>query len=72
MQHLGPEAVCDRCLRPFGDDLDGIRRHLETEASTLATKEANFRATLSERQAEGERQRTKVEETGARASSSSA
>lgn len=28
---LGPDTICDRCHRPFGDDLDEIRNHLNSE-----------------------------------------
>ncbi len=32
---LGPDSVCDRCLRPLGDDLTTIRRHLGDELDSL-------------------------------------
>ncbi len=35
MAELGPESICDRCLRPFGDSLPEIRTHLEGEKSRL-------------------------------------
>jgi len=35
MDQIGPEAVCDRCHRPFGDDLEGIKKHLKQELAEL-------------------------------------
>ncbi len=47
---LGPESVCDRCLRPMGDDLESIKSHLgqeldqlKQEVQTLAEKQATLR-----------------------------
>jgi len=35
---FGPESVCDRCLRPLGDDLPGIRSHLQQELDALSDR----------------------------------
>jgi exonuclease SbcC len=35
IEDLGPDSVCDRCLRPMGDDYLKIRRHLSTEQEEL-------------------------------------
>ena len=35
IRELGPDAVCDRCLRPYGNDLASIREHLNTELSEV-------------------------------------
>ncbi|MCP4684052.1 MAG: SMC family ATPase [bacterium] len=37
MDQIGPEAVCDRCHRPFGADLPGIKKHLKHELSELTS-----------------------------------
>ncbi len=36
INQFGPESVCDRCQRPFGDDLHGIKDHLNKELSKLS------------------------------------
>lgn len=39
-EQIGPDAVCDRCHRPFGDDLVSIKSHLADElVELLATGE---------------------------------
>jgi len=43
---VGPDAVCDRCHRPFGDDLPAIRNHLESEHALLAESLAVHRERL--------------------------
>jgi len=35
---IGPETICDRCHRPFGDDLPAIKKHLEDERIQIADK----------------------------------
>ncbi|MEA2031741.1 MAG: SMC family ATPase [candidate division Zixibacteria bacterium] len=36
---FGPESVCDRCLRPLGNDLPVIKQHLTDEMDQLHGKE---------------------------------
>lgn len=31
IERLGPDSVCDRCLRPMGNDYAGIKEHLDSE-----------------------------------------
>jgi len=38
IEELGPDSVCDRCLRPMGDDYHKIRKHLLEEETGLYEK----------------------------------
>jgi exonuclease SbcC len=38
IEELGPDSVCDRCLRPMGDDYAKIRKHLLKEQEDLDRK----------------------------------
>ncbi|MFQ6031318.1 MAG: AAA family ATPase [Candidatus Zixiibacteriota bacterium] len=38
IEELGPDSVCDRCLRPMGDDYHKIRKHLLEEQGQLYKK----------------------------------
>lgn len=38
IEELGPDSVCDRCLRPMGSDYHGIREHLLKEQRELKQK----------------------------------
>lgn len=38
IEELGPNSVCDRCLRPMGDDYHKIRKHLLGEQRELDKK----------------------------------
>jgi len=38
MSAVGAEATCDRCGRAFGEDLDSIRRHFESELTRTETE----------------------------------
>lgn len=38
IEELGPNSVCDRCLRPMGDDYHKIRKHLLEEQEQLDKK----------------------------------
>ena len=51
---IGPEAVCDRCHRPFGDDLPGIRTHLEEERAGLEARITGLKMKLDEVRKVGE------------------
>jgi exonuclease SbcC len=35
IERLGPDSVCDRCLRPLGEDYPKIKEHLTTELDKL-------------------------------------
>ncbi|RKX29255.1 MAG: hypothetical protein DRP47_02145 [Candidatus Zixiibacteriota bacterium] len=39
---FGPDSVCDRCLRPLGDDLPAIKKHLTDEMTQLHQQESVF------------------------------
>ena len=38
IEQLGPDSVCDRCLRPMGSDYHRIREHLRDEQRQLETR----------------------------------
>jgi exonuclease SbcC len=38
IEELGPNSVCDRCLRPMGDDYHKIKKHLLKEQEELGKK----------------------------------
>jgi exonuclease SbcC len=38
VEELGPESVCDRCLRPMGPDYQSIRQHLLEEQGRIGEK----------------------------------
>ncbi len=55
---FGPESVCDRCLRPLGDDLESIRQHFGQELDQLRGDIADLsagQARLKESGAESKR-----------------
>ncbi|RKX27269.1 MAG: hypothetical protein DRP45_01480, partial [Candidatus Zixiibacteriota bacterium] len=60
--NIGPDAVCDRCHRPFGDDLPRIREHLNAELKTYVKAGEELMESLEVRQAEGEKLKTRVKE----------
>ena len=62
---LGPDSVCDRCLRPLGDDLPGIRSHLEGEMRTLEAKLQACDIELAELKDSGEKLRQETRKLAA-------
>jgi exonuclease SbcC len=38
IEKLGPDSVCDRCLRPMGTDYEKIRQHLTVELNQIEEK----------------------------------
>jgi len=38
IEKLGPDSVCERCLRPMGDDYPKIREHLSSELEKIGEK----------------------------------
>ncbi len=38
IEELGPDSVCDRCLRPMGSDYHDIRQHLLDEQGKIEEK----------------------------------
>jgi len=59
---FGPESVCDRCGRAFGDDLEGIREHLSCEVGELTEKLAGLDRTTATMTETGLRLRHRVDE----------
>jgi len=53
IEELGPNSICDRCLRPMGDDYHKIRKHLLEEQGELNKKLQAL-----------EKERSKVKEEG--------
>jgi len=53
IQKLGPEAVCQSCLRPFGKDYEEIERHFDQELLTLQKKGEPSKRRLAEIEKEG-------------------
>ncbi|MBU8934051.1 MAG: SMC family ATPase [candidate division Zixibacteria bacterium] len=51
--NLGPDSTCDRCLRPLGDDLPSIRKHLNEEMGRLAQQDNEASQQLNTLKAEG-------------------
>ena len=43
---MGPDSVCDRCGRRLGDDLAGIKAHLEGESQELTASAENLTGAL--------------------------
>jgi exonuclease SbcC len=52
---FGPESVCDRCLRPLGDDLPEIKAHLNKELSGLQTAAGKLGRQLQSKGNEGKK-----------------
>ncbi len=46
IKSLGPNSVCDRCLRPLGDDYDSIYNHLQSEIKELEREKTDTRRKL--------------------------
>jgi exonuclease SbcC len=53
IEKLGPDSVCDRCLRPFGADYLKIREHLNSELQKIREKVNSFK-----------NQKTEIEKAG--------
>ncbi len=54
MDQMGPEAVCDRCHRSFGEDLPGIKEHLKKELSELGAGQSAAESSLKTLTEKGE------------------
>ncbi len=57
---IGPDTVCDRCHRPFGDDLPAIKAHLDREHRELMGRLQTFKEQIPAKQANGEKLREEV------------
>ncbi|MEW6411643.1 MAG: SMC family ATPase [Candidatus Zixiibacteriota bacterium] len=60
IEQLGPDSICDRCLRPFGEDYDGIRGHLGSELEKLQQEMKRLDGELVVRKKSGEELATEV------------
>ena len=58
---IGPEAVCDRCHRPFGDDLPKIREHLSDELAGLDREIERQNSELEQQRSRGRELRGQLE-----------
>ena len=54
VREVGPDTVCERCLRPFGDDLPRIKQHLTEEYAKVEQLCITLRESLASFQKEGE------------------
>jgi len=61
IRQVGPDAVCERCRRPFGDDLPSIKEHLTVEYVTLEQVCVQHRQALTRFQDEGAALKREVE-----------
>lgn len=65
IEKLGPDSVCDRCLRPMGDDYHKIKKHLLEEQEQLDRKLQTLEKEKNKIKEEGKglkQTRTKLEE----------
>lgn len=61
IQEVGPETICERCLRPFGNDLPRIKEHLTVERAQVERTCVSLRDSLAEFLQEGETLRREAE-----------
>lgn len=64
---IGPETVCDRCHRPFGDDLPKIKEHLEKDLAQLEHDLGESETRVAEIRRSGESLKAHVDVLVARA-----
>jgi exonuclease SbcC len=67
IQNIGPETVCDRCHRPFGDDLPKIREHLDSELRQLVVRLETADHEISAIQTVGGKMKAQLAEASAKA-----
>jgi len=48
IQNLGPDAVCEFCLRPFGEEFETIEEHFDRELFSLGQRAEPMKARLAE------------------------
>jgi exonuclease SbcC len=61
IEDLGPDSVCDRCLRPMGKDFQKIRSHLLVEMDKLDKELTRLNGEKSKVEMEGKRLREQKE-----------
>jgi len=59
---LGPDSVCDRCLRPLGNDLPEIKAHLSNELSQLDAQVQELNSRLRVKEEEGTKLKASAQE----------
>lgn len=59
IESLGPDSVCDRCLRPMGPDYDKIRKHLLEERRRLEERESSLQKERNSIKDKGQRLKEK-------------
>jgi len=59
---LGPDSVCDRCRRPFGDDFEAIKAHMDAELGEIRGNIESQEELLETTKATGEKLRKEVSE----------
>jgi len=73
IEELGPDSVCDRCLRPMGDDYQKIKAHLSEDRKKIDKKLKELKAQkeevekrgkgFKEMRAEKEKDKEKIQRT---------
>jgi len=53
INEFGPDSVCDRCLRPLGDDLEEIKKHLNREKTELTEQLKQLETELEKKEKTG-------------------
>ncbi|UCE25527.1 MAG: SMC family ATPase, partial [Candidatus Zixiibacteriota bacterium] len=59
---LGPDSVCERCRRPFGEDYETIKAHISEELALLSDTVSKVEAQLGKQRTSGEDLRKLVAE----------
>lgn len=62
IEELGPDSVCDRCLRPMGKDYERIREHLLSELKEIEEKEKELKEKKDESESRGKKIKEKKAE----------
>ncbi|MEW6051370.1 MAG: SMC family ATPase [Candidatus Zixiibacteriota bacterium] len=62
IDRIGPDTVCDRCRRPYGNDLPMIKAHLEAELAETLKAERTMRAELETLKGSGKVLKGQVED----------
>ncbi len=61
IKKLGPDAVCELCLRPFGDEFSQIETHFKQEMLSLEEKTGPLKSYLEELKSAGTELNMKIE-----------
>ncbi|MFH1700611.1 MAG: SMC family ATPase, partial [Candidatus Zixiibacteriota bacterium] len=66
IKKLGPDSVCEFCLRPFGDEFSQIEAHFDQEMLSIEEKTKPFELNLKELTSEGMEIKRKIESARAK------